>query len=152
LYRQFKLPVRNRTMKRTMTNHSDFTALDSKTGMHSNNVEGKLSAALIEIAQPFIDIVDETTTEQFLQQVFGIVATVWNCLVLDVLENTTKYTNMLRKQLKGIEPDFLIEMLIIRKQELFPNDLRVVGDHSITYKDGRLNVRVEAHCPPTQGN
>jgi hypothetical protein len=59
--------------------------------MHSNNVEGKLSAALIEIAQPFIDIVDETTTEQFLQQVFGIVATVWNCLVLDVLENTTNF-------------------------------------------------------------
>lgn len=139
-------------MKRPMTNHSDFTILDSNPGMQLKNVEGKLSAALIEMAQPFIDIVDETTTEQFLQQVFVIVVTVWNCLVLDVLKSTTKYSNILREQLKGHESDFLIEVLISRKQELFPIDFRVVGDHSITYKDGRLNVRAEARRLPTQEN
>ena len=109
--------------------------------------EGKISGVLIEMAKPFIQMVDESTTDKHLQSAFKIVVTVWNAVVFDITQNTTKYTEMLRQQVGGTESAFMIEALICRKRELFCNDLRAIGDYRVTYKDGNLNVWAEAKRP-----
>jgi hypothetical protein len=109
--------------------------------------ERKISSVLIDMAQPFINLIDESTCEQDVQSAFRIVVAAWNAVALDVAQKATKYTDMLRQQLHGTDMAFLMETLISRKKDLFGNDQRAIGDYSVTYKNGHLNVRAEARLP-----
>ncbi|HAM51468.1 MAG TPA: hypothetical protein DCP92_12550 [Nitrospiraceae bacterium] len=100
------------------------------------------------MAKPFLHLVDKSTTETHQQSAFMIVVTVWNAVVFDIVLNTTNYTEMLRRHVRGTDSAFLLEALICRKRELFGEDLRAIGDYRVTYKDGNLNVWAEA-CRPT---
>jgi hypothetical protein len=78
------------------------------------------------------------------------VVTVWNAVVVDIVRNTTKYSEMLGRQVRGVDSASLIEALICGKRELFRKDLRAIGDYRVTYKDGNLNVWAEARRPTTE--
>ncbi|MDD5501647.1 MAG: hypothetical protein PHH57_08250, partial [Candidatus Omnitrophica bacterium] len=43
----------------------------------------KISETLIDFAKPFLDIVDENTTEQEISAGFIVAITVWNSMVFD---------------------------------------------------------------------
>jgi hypothetical protein len=109
----------------------------------------KISETLIDFAKPFIDIVDETTTQDQLEIGFKIAITVWNAVVFEAVKNDPTYLKMLRTSVLEMDENSdygyaMIESLISRKKEFFADDLRAIGNFSLKYKDGYLHVKAEA--------
>jgi hypothetical protein len=107
----------------------------------------KISETLIDFAKPFLDIVDKNTTEQEIAAGFVVAITVWNSMVFDQWWSGENCLDKVRSHLlKMNDPrgTHLLEILVERKRKLFPNDLRAVGRHSFTYKDGNLRLHAEA--------
>ena len=110
----------------------------------------KISETLIDFAQPFVSIIDQNTMEEQIRSGFMIAVTVWNAVVFDAVSGNHKYYDMLRRTLgKEFDNDPLVPNLISRKQKHFGNDMRAIGDYTVTYKNGKLHVRAEARDPYT---
>jgi hypothetical protein len=107
----------------------------------------KISETLLDFAHPFIEIIDENTTQQDIENGLIIAVTVWNSLVFEVVQNNPSHLENLRNSiLKSDNPQgwMMMENLIKRKREKFADDLRAISDFSVTYSNGNLNVRAEA--------
>lgn len=107
----------------------------------------KISETLIDFAKPFLDIVDENTTEQEISAGFIVAITVWNSMVFDQWwsgENCLDKVRSLLLKMNDPRGAHLLETLIERKRKLFAHDLRAVGHYSFTYKDGNLHLHAEA--------
>lgn len=75
---------------------------------------------------------------------------VWNALVFDTVQGTEIFFNLLRQSLRDrLDSDPLVQALIQRKRKRFPDDMRAIGDHTITYQGGELRVRAQARDPYT---
>ncbi len=110
----------------------------------------KISETLLDFAQPFVSIIDQNTAEEQIRSGFMIAVTVWNAVVFDAASGNHKYYDMLRRTLgKEFDNDPLVSNLISRKQKYFGNDMRVVGNYTVTYKNGDLHVWAEARDPHT---
>lgn len=110
----------------------------------------KISETLIDFAEPIVAMIDGHTYEEDIRMGFKLAITVWNALVFDAVQGSQKYLNMLRQNLGDqLHSEPLIQGLIRRKRERFPEDLRAIGDHKITYQDGELRVWAEARDPFT---
>lgn len=130
-------------MKKT----KNFTKKKSKK--NQNFPSRKISETLIDFAKPFIDIVDENTTQEQLEQGFTIAITVWNAVVFEAVKKDSKYLKMLRTSILEMDENSdygydMIESLISRKKEFFTDDLRAIGNFSLKYNDGYLHVKAEA--------
>ena len=110
----------------------------------------KISETFIDFAAPFVAMVDENTTERQLEQGFKIAFTVWNSIVLDTLNGNDHYVSTLH-ELTEDQPLFkpMLAELIARKREHFADDLRLIGNYRLTYKNGDLHEWAEARKPPT---
>jgi hypothetical protein len=74
---------------------------------------------------------------------------VWNAVLLDSVNENDYYNGYLEELLsKNPGFDILIKPLIERRKTLFANDKRMIGNFTVTYKDGNLNVRAEARAVP----
>jgi hypothetical protein len=107
----------------------------------------KISETLIDFAKPFLDIVDENTSEQEISAGFMVAITLWNSMVFDQWWSGENCLDKVRSQLlKMNDPrgTHLLEILAERKRKLFPHDLRAVGRYSFTYEDGNLHLHAEA--------
>ena len=108
----------------------------------------KISETLIDFAKPLIETINSNTTEQEVQAGFTIAVAVWNACVLATVRNDNRFLQNLCSlaQSGGNEPEAqkMIDSLIERKNGLFGDDLRGIGDASVTFKKGCLNVKAEA--------
>jgi hypothetical protein len=107
----------------------------------------KISETLIDFAKPFLDIVDENTTEQEISAGLIVAITVWNSMVFDQWWSGENCLDKVRSQLLQMNDSrgtHLLEILAERKRKLFYHDLRAVGRHSFSYKDGNLHLHAEA--------
>ncbi len=107
----------------------------------------KISETLLDFAHPFIEMIDENTTQQDIENGLTIAITVWNSMVFEVVRNDPSYLENLRNSI--VESDnpqgcMMMEELIKRKRDKFADDLRAISDFSVTYSNGNLNVRAEA--------
>ena len=101
----------------------------------------KISQTFIDFVKPVMPPIDENTTEDQIRTIFELGFMVWNAFLLD---SVNKIENLLSKN-PGF--DMFIKPLIERRKTLFANDKRLIGDFTVTYKDGNLNVRAEARAP-----
>lgn len=114
---------------------------------NNNHPVRKISETLLEFAHPFIELIDENTTQQDIENGLTLAVTVWNFSVFGVVQNNPFYLEKLRNSiLEGENPQgwMMMEELIKRKKEMFADDLRAIGDFSVHYSNGNLNVRAEA--------
>ena len=110
----------------------------------------KISETLIDFAQPIVTMIDEHTNEEDIRSGFMIAVTVWNAHVFDTVHGDQSYLAQLRERLQGdqgVHP--LIETLIRRKREQFADDMRAIGDCTVTWRSGDLHVWAEARDPYT---
>ncbi len=110
-----------------------------------NSTKKKISKTFINFSQPFISIIDKNTTEYQIKRGFEIAYTVWNAVVMDAVKRTDHYTTLLN-QLTSDDPSAseFLNQLVVRKQTLFAEDLRLIGEYKVTYKNGNLHVWAEA--------
>ena len=108
----------------------------------------KISQTFIDFVKPVMPPVDENTTEDQIRTIFEIGFMVWNAVLLDSVNNNDYYIGYIEEILSQNPGfDFFINPLIERRKTLFANDKRMIGNFTVTYKDGNLNVRAEARAP-----
>ena len=108
----------------------------------------KISQTFIDFVKPVMPPIDENTTEDQIRTIFELGFMVWNAFLLDSV-NKNDFHNEYIENLLSENPgfDMFIKPLIERRKTLFANDKRMIGNFTVTYKDGNLNVRAEARAP-----
>jgi hypothetical protein len=108
----------------------------------------KISETFLDFASPIMDALGKDATKYQVEQVLKIAFTVWNSIVLDTVKGSSEYVSMLRETLKN-DPmsSALIEQMIFRKNDMFPDDNRMIGEYSVSVKNGEWRLRAEARDP-----
>ena len=90
----------------------------------------KISQALIELAQPLLQPVDEQTTEKQIQAAFQLAVTVWNAVAFD---NRDPQNNYVEQMIARANPQTLplLKMLIERMKALFGEELCAISNYSV---------------------
>jgi hypothetical protein len=122
-------------------------------GMKKKNLNlsnRKISETFLNFSSPLIDSIGEDATKYQVEQVLKITYTVWNAIILDEVKGITNHISMLRQTVEN-DPmsSALIEQLIDRKKKMFADDLRVIGEYSLTQKKGEWRLRADARDPST---
>jgi len=109
----------------------------------------KISQTFIDFVKPVMPPVDENTTEDQIRTFFELGFMVWNAVLLDSVNKNNFYKGYI-EDLLSQNPgfDMFIRPLIERRKTLFANDKRLIGNFTVIYKDGNLNVRAEARAVP----
>jgi hypothetical protein len=108
----------------------------------------KISKTFLEFAEPLWIPLGAEAKDQELEQVLMIAFTVWNTVVFDALDPSPQGVKQLRN-LAGEDPGIraIIEQLIARKQSLFANDQRLIGEYRLNRRQGELRLWAEARQP-----
>jgi hypothetical protein len=113
--------------------------------------DGKISEAILAFADPYLDLLPTTTTDkdiEDIEKVLGLIQIVWNAVVLAEAKGNSFYLlDMKRRVAKHPANAAIVDSLIQRKRELFPDDLRLLGDFTVLRRNGRLHLRAEARSP-----
>jgi hypothetical protein len=110
----------------------------------------KISETFLEFSSPLLDSIGQAETKDQVEKVLQITYSVWNSIVLDTSSGCEKNISMLREAIKGDQMvSAMIEQLISRKMELYADDLRIIGEFSITQKKGEWRLRADARDPST---
>jgi len=109
----------------------------------------KISQTFIDFVKSVMPPVDENTTEDQIRTFFELGFMVWNAVLLDSVNKNNFYKGYI-EDLLSQNPgfDMFIRPLIERRKTLFANDKRLIGNFTVIYKDGNLNVRAEARAVP----
>lgn len=114
---------------------------------------GKLADHLLELARPMLDGLGRAPTADDVEKLLPIAVTIWNAAVLDRWGLTPDLVARTRATLAALPEDLqpLVDHLLDRKTERWPDDLRAIGDWEIVRtEDGDWHLRVEGHeRPPT---
>jgi len=108
----------------------------------------KISETFLDFAQPLLNGLGPSATDEQVHGALKIAFVVWNSVVYDTVNGETKLVDQLR-QSTAHDPDMavFIAQLVFRKHNLFGEDHRLVGEFKLTRKDGEMNLRVEARDP-----
>ena len=108
----------------------------------------KISETFLEFAEPLWGPLGVEATDHELEQTLMIAFTVWNSIVFDVTDPGQRRIEQLRN-LAGQDPGVraIVEQLIARKQSLFANDQRLIGEYRLTRRQGELHLQAEARLP-----
>lgn len=113
----------------------------------ANSNQRKISATLLEFAQPVLDLTPPDATAEDVEQRLKVVVLVWNTVVV-AQAGQHEFLAGLRTTLKNAgTPDMpaFIDMLIDRKKEHFGHDHRLIGEFSVRRAtDGTFTIRAEA--------
>jgi hypothetical protein len=111
----------------------------------------QLSTRLLALAQPLFDVAAPDPTPAQARTLMQIVVSVWNADVLGRWGITGDAVAAHRRVLDAAPPALasIIAMLFARKQELWPDELRAVGDWEVrTGPDGDWALHVEGRARP----
>ncbi len=110
----------------------------------------KISATFLDFAEPLLAPLCAEASEQEMEGALQIAFTVWNSVVYDVVQRGDRWVSQVRR-MAGDAPDpgvlMLVEHLIARKQNLFGDDQRLIGEYQLLRRQGELRLRAEARSP-----
>ena len=108
----------------------------------------KISETFLDFAEPLLTPLGAEAAEHEMEEALQIAFTVWNAVVFDAVDCSSRWVDQLR-DLAGHDPDIrpLIEQLVARKQTLFGDDHRLVGEYQLYRHHGELRLRAEARQP-----
>ena len=108
----------------------------------------KISETFLDFAAPLLAPLGADATEQEIENALKIAFTVWNAVVFDAVNRSNRWVAQVR-ELVSHDPHIreLVEQLVARKQSLFGNDHRLVGEYRLYRHQGELRLRAEARRP-----
>jgi len=111
-----------------------------------NALPQKMSEVLIDFAKPLLDAIDQLDRKA-LKAAFQMAITVWNySIVIDRNNPSESFADRLnRKTLKAMVArafsgdigEGVLNALMERKQSLYPDNNRLIGDFDIKWEDGQ---------------
>ena len=110
----------------------------------------KISETFLEFSSPLLESLGKDVSKYKVEQVLKIAFTAWNAVVIDTVKGNSQYVTQIR-ELTRDDPmsAALIEQMISRKQDMFSDDLRMIGRYRVTQKRGKWRLRAEARDPST---
>jgi hypothetical protein len=108
----------------------------------------KISETFLDFAAPLLDPLGAEATEHEMENALKIAFTVWNAVVFDAVDRSSRWVDQLRN-LAGHDPRVwaVVEQLVARKKSLFGNDQRLIGEYQLYRQHGELPLRAEAKQP-----
>jgi hypothetical protein len=108
----------------------------------------KISETFLDFAAPLLAPLGAEATEHEMENALQIAFTVWNAVVYDAVNRSRRWVDQLR-DLAGHDRHIraLVEQLVTRKQSLFGNDHRLIGEYQLHRRQGELRLRAEARQP-----
>lgn len=109
--------------------------------------EQKISAALLDYAQPLIDLMGDNVTPMELQKHIDYAVMVWNACVFDQWAGTSENAEAFRRQIAPLReagPMAMLEMMIERKLQHFRGDPRFIGRATLVDRSGGTVLQAEA--------
>ncbi len=109
--------------------------------------EQKISAALLDYAEPLIDLMGEDGKSEALQKHIDFAVVVWNACVLDQWAGTSEKAEAFRRQVAQLGeagPKAILEMMIKRKLQHFRADPRLIGRAALVDRNGETVLQAEA--------
>ncbi len=108
----------------------------------------KISETFLDFAAPLLAPLSADATEKEMEGALKIAFTVWNAVVFDAVNRSNRWLDQVR-DLAGHDPrvQAIVEELIARKQSLFGNDHRLIGEYRLYRHHGELRLRAEARKP-----
>lgn len=109
----------------------------------------KISETFLDFAKPLLEPLGANAVEAEMEPMLQIAFTVWNAVVFDAADGSGRWVSQVRGLLnKDPRARALVEQLISRKQRLFADDHRAIGEYQLYRHDGELRLRAEARQPP----
>ena len=119
-----------------------------KDEMKQKNIARKISETLLDFSMPLLDAIGHGATKQQIESVLRITYSVWNAVNFDSIKSGTKYVTMLRQTMeKDLIGRGIVEELILRKQNQFGDDLRVIGEYGLRKVKGEWRLRADVRDP-----
>jgi hypothetical protein len=108
----------------------------------------KISETFLHFAEPLLEPLGPHATEEQENQALQIAFTVWNAVVYESAIGDRRFMTTLRNS-TGSQPEVaaLVAYMISRKQALFGDDHRLVGEFKFVHREGERRLRVEARSP-----
>jgi hypothetical protein len=108
----------------------------------------KISETLLDFAEPILAFLGPQASQAELTQALEIAVTIWNAIVLDAVENSSKNLEMVRDALGSHRLENpIIQTLVDRKRRFFADDMRGISDFQVSMKNDGLVLRAEARNP-----
>jgi hypothetical protein len=114
----------------------------------------KISATILDFAKPLTDGLPAGTPIEARRETLLIAITLWNALSLQACGQGEAFTDLVEHFRKLPAPQSvvmasLVREMVVRRQRLYPHDLRLVGDWELRDLDnGEVSLRAVAHAPP----
>jgi hypothetical protein len=116
--------------------------------MKQNTTERKISETFVDFSMTVLDAIGNGATKQQIESVLRITYLVWNAVSFDTIKGGAKYVMMLRQTIgKDFIGRSIIEELIVRKQNEFGDDLRLIGEYSLRMVKGEWRLRADVRDP-----
>ncbi len=131
-----------------MKKKSKRTPASSPAGRRKGMPSRKISATLIDFAQPILEHIDENTTQKQVEKGLMLAVCVWNAVVLDLWKTENRGLEKIRSLFdENDDPRSLqlIETLVARKRTRFAHDLRAISHFSVQLNQGNLHVHAQAN-------
>jgi hypothetical protein len=118
---------------------------------HAKFSNRKISETFLDFAAPLLEPLGPEATEQEMEQALKIAFTVWNAVVYDTVDRSSRWIDRLRDTM-GDDPQVraVVEHFVARKQRLFGHDHRLIGQYQLFHQGGELRLRAEARAPSAQ--
>lgn len=116
-----------------------------KSGVTSPN--RKISETFLDFSSPLLDTLGDATTKDEIEKILKITYTVWNAVVIDAVKNTNYVAEIRESTKHDLGMSALIAQFIKRKKELFRDDLRMIGEYSVTLDGHEWRLRADARDP-----
>ena len=103
-------------------------------------------------AAPLFEAAGGRATKGQIEKVLKVAFTVWNSVVYDTVNGNSHYVDRIRKlAAKDAESSRLIEEMIARKNSMFSDDHRLIGEYKLKRNLGGWNLWAEARKPEHTG-
>ena len=112
----------------------------------------KISETFLAFAAPLLEAAGGKATKKQVERILKTAFTVWNSVVFDTINGNNHYVTEIRQLTVG-DPasSMLVEQMIDRKNTMFPDDQRLIGEYKLTKKPGEWRLWAEAREPKCTG-
>lgn len=111
------------------------------------SMSSKISEALLNYIEPLLEVLGDEPEKAELEQTVLIGITVWNSCVLDTVDGSQGYVAQIRENTANdSESQSLMEFLINRKHSEFADDLRIISDPEVVWRNGEWRIRAAARA------
>jgi len=118
---------------------TELTGVEHKFAQSATDVS--MSDALLEYAEPFMDVVYTDDKEEY-ERAIMMAMLLWNAAILQEEGNDDSANRLLEPLMEDTESKGVVEYMLRRKREMFPDVNRFILDYEVTDRGNDFHLSV----------